>query len=48
MQVWTPVQDEVLILKREPANVADRNAVAALQEDHVVDHVSFNLVSFFS
>ena len=29
MEVWTPVQDEMLILKREPTNVADRNAVAS-------------------
>ena len=33
MELWTPVQDEILILKREPTNVADRNAVAVLRED---------------
>ena len=33
MELWTPVQDEMLILKREPTNVADRNAVSVLRED---------------
>lgn len=41
--LWTPVQDEMLILKREPTNVADRNAVAVFKEDQVVGHVPFNL-----
>ena len=43
MEVWTPVQDEMLILKREPTNVADRNAVAVFKEDQVVGHVPYNL-----
>ena len=43
MEVWTPVQDEMLLLKREPTNVADRNAVAVFKEDQVVGHVPFNL-----
>ena len=36
---WTPVQDEMLILKRKPTNVVDRNAVAVFREDQVVGHV---------
>ena len=28
MDLWTPVQDEMLILIREPTNMADKNAVA--------------------
>ena len=28
MEVWILVQDEMLILKHEPTNIADRNAVA--------------------
>ena len=48
MDVWTPVQDEMLILKREPANVADRNAVAVYKDDQVVGHVPFNLAPSIS
>ena len=48
MEVWTPVQDEMLILKREPTNVADRNAVAVFKEDQVVGHVPFNLAPSIS
>lgn len=48
MDVWTPVQDEMLILKREPTNVADRNAVAVYKDDQVVGHVPFNLAPSFS
>ena len=28
---WTPVQDEILILKCEPINIVDRNAVDVIQ-----------------
>ena len=48
MEVWTPVQDEMLILKHEPTNVADRNAVAVFKEDQVVGHVPFNLAPSIS
>ena len=48
MEVWTPVQDEMLLLKREPTNVADRNAVAVFKEDQVVGHVPFNLAPSIS
>lgn len=29
MEIWTSIQDEILILKREPTNVADKSAIAA-------------------
>ena len=48
MDLWTPVQDEMLILKREPTTVADRNAVAVLREDRVVGHTPFNLAPSIS
>ena len=48
MELWTPVQDEMLILKREPTNVADRNAVAVFRKDHVVGHVPFTLAPSIS
>ena len=48
MQVWTPVQGEMLILKREPMNVTDRNAVAVFKEEQVVGHVPFNLAPSIS
>ena len=37
LQVWTPVQDEMLLLKREPTN-----------EEQVVGHVPFNLAPSMS
>ena len=45
MDVWTAVQDEMLILRREPTNISDRNAVAV---DQVVGHVPFNLAPSIS
>ena len=48
---WTPVQDEMLILKRKPTNVADRNAVAVFREAQMVGHAPFNIapsISLFS
>ena len=48
MEVWAPVLDEMLIVKREPTNVADRSAVAVYKEDLVVGHVPFNLASSIS
>ena len=47
MQVWAPAEDEMLILKLEPTNVADRNAVAVFKEDQVVGHIPFNLALRF-
>ena len=48
MEVWTPVINETLILKREPTNVADRSAVAVYREDQVVGHVPYNLAPYLS
>ena len=45
MDIWTPVLNEELILKREPSSERDRNAVAALKEEALVGHVPFNLAS---
>ena len=47
MNVWTPVQDEMLILRREPTNISDRNA-AVFKEDQVVGHDPFNLAPSIS
>ena len=46
--VWTPAMEEMLLLRREPTNETDRNAVAVLNEDGVVGHVPFNLAPVFS
>ena len=43
--VWIPVMEEMLLLRREPTNETDRNA---LNEDGVVGHVPFNFVPVFS
>ena len=38
--LWTPVTQ---LVKREPDNPKDRNAVAVYQEEAIVGHVPFNL-----
>lgn len=43
MDIWTPVQDEMLRLIPEPTNSRDRNAVAVTKEDQIVGHVPFSL-----
>ena len=48
MDVWTPVLNEELILKREPTNDRDSNAVAVKREDVIVGHVPFNLAPCIS
>ena len=48
MDIWTPVMNEELILKREPTNERDRNAVVVLKEETLVGHVPFNLAPFIS
>jgi len=48
MDIWTPVLNEELIPKREPANERDRNAIAILKEEALVGHVAFNLAPFIS
>ena len=47
MDVWTPVLNEELILKREPTNDRDSNAVA-VKKEVIVGHVPFNLAPFLS
>ena len=42
MELWTPVWDEMLILKCEPTNVVDRNACSCIQKSSVW-YVPFNL-----
>ena len=48
MDVWTPVLNEELILKREPTNDRDSNAVAVKKEEVTVGHVPLNLAPFLS
>lgn len=47
IDVWTPVLNEELILKREPTNYRDSNAVAVMKEEVIVGHVPFNLALLF-
>lgn len=48
MDLWTPALNEELVLKREPTNKRDSNAVAVLKEDTVVGHIPFNLAPLIS
>jgi hypothetical protein len=41
--LWTPTIGEVLLVKPEPTNEKDSNAVAVLKEDSIVGHVPQNL-----
>ena len=43
MDVWTPVQDEILRLIHECTNSVDNNAAVVMKEGQIVDHVPFNL-----
>ena len=43
MEVWTPTIGETLVVKPEPSNEMDSNAVAVLKESVVVGHVPRNL-----
>jgi hypothetical protein len=36
MNIWTPVEDEILRLIPEPTNSVDRNAVAVMEEEQIV------------
>ena len=45
MDIWTPVEDEMLRLIPEPV---DRNAVAVMKEGQIVGHVPFNLSPIIS
>lgn len=46
MDSWTPVIGETLLLKREPTNPRDKNAVAIYKYDAVVGHVPYNLAPY--
>ena len=48
MDSWTPVLNEELILKREPNNDKDRDAVAVMKEEAMVGYVPFNLSHLIS
>lgn len=41
--IWAPTIGEVLLVKPEPTNEKDSNAVAVLKEDSIVGHVPRNL-----
>ena len=45
MDIWTPVIGQALLVKREPTNPKDKNAVAIYEEDSTEGHVLFTLSS---
>ena len=48
MGVWNPIQGQTLLLKQEPTNAKDKNAVTVLLEDQMVGHVPHNVALYFS
>ena len=48
MDSWTLVVGETLLLKREPTNPRDKNAVALYKDNAVVGHVPYNLAPYLS
>ena len=46
--LWTPATGESLLVKREPTNSHDVNAVAVYKEAVIVGHVPYNLAPSFS
>ena len=48
MDKWTPVIGQTLLVKREPTNHKDKNAVALYEDDCIVGHVPFNLAPYLS
>ena len=48
MDSWIPVIGETQLLKREPTNPRDKNAVALYKDDAVVGHVPYNLAPYLS
>ena len=46
--MWTPVLGQTLLIKREPTNSKDKNAVAVYLEDVVVGHSPHNIAPRFS
>ena len=48
MDIWIPFQGQTLLVKREPMNSNDNNAVRIFLEDVIVGHVPYNLAPQFS
>ena len=48
MDVWTPIQGQILLVRREPTNIKDKNAIGVFLEDVIVGHVPHNLATRFS
>ena len=48
MDKWTPEIGQTLLVKREPTNPKDKNAVAVYEEDCIVGHVPYNLAPYLS
>ena len=46
MDIWTPVIGQTLLLKREPTNPKDKNAVALYEDDSIIGHVPYNLAPY--
>ena len=47
MDICTPEIGQALLVKREPTNPKDKNAVAVYEEDSIVGHVPFTYLSRF-
>ena len=48
MGIWDPVPGQTLLVKREPTNPKDKNAVTVCMDGVVVGHVPHNLVPLLS
>ena len=48
MDSWTPVLGQTLLVRREPTNVKDKDAVGVYEDDSIVGHVPFNLAPYLS
>ena len=48
MDVWTPIQGQILLVRRKPTNIKDKNTVGVFLEDVIVGHVPHNLATRFS
>ncbi len=46
--IWSPVREELLLVKQETNNSHDSSAVAIMKENVVVGHVPYNLASSMS
>ena len=48
MNSWTPVIGQTLIVKREPTNPKDKNAVALYEDNSILGHVPYKLAPYLS